>query len=367
MVRLSDLVRGRPPAPPDPPAPPGPPAPAAAPPPPPRGLRSPDPPPADTEPPAAPPSGPTGEAEAGPRGPRGDSADVIFDELQRFLEKMGELVVSADAFPWAELIDRVERVVESLAESSELFWIASKPVPSPGVAYLAQHQARVAVLAAQIGAGLGEEPERLVELGIAGCLIDLGLWSVPPTVLGLEPRALAEHPQYRAHPRAAAELIQRWGPPPATVVEASLVEAVLQHHEREQGQGFPGGRPGSAIHPGAKILGLVDTYAGLTLPPPPRAGLRPHEAVRDIIRSRNELFPASVIKALLGEVSVFPLDTQVRLNTGEVGTVIAVNRDHPLRPRVEIVDGKGGRPAARIVDLAELPFLYVTGPVSEPR
>ena len=59
--------------------------------------------------------------------------------------------------------------------------------------------------------------------------------------------------------------------------------------------------------------------------------------------------------------------TIVRLNTGEVGSVVAVNRNHPLRPRVEIVDGKTGPLAApKIVDLSEAPFLYITGPVTEP-
>jgi hypothetical protein len=47
--------------------------------------------------------------------------------------------------------------------------------------------------------------------------------------------------------------------------------------------------------------------------------------------------------------------------------VVAVNRNHPLRPRVEIVaDGKGQRLAApKTTDLSEAPFLYITGPVAE--
>ena len=73
-----------------------------------------------------------------------------------------------------------------------------------------------------------------------------------------------------------------------------------------------------------------------------------------------------LVKALLNDITVFPPGTIVRLNTGEIGAVIAVNRNHPLRPRVEIVDGKTGPLATpKIVDLSEAPFLYVTGPVSE--
>jgi HD-GYP domain-containing protein (c-di-GMP phosphodiesterase class II) len=142
---------------------------------------------------------------------------------------------------------------------------------------------------------------------------------------------------------------------------------VLEHHEREQGQGFPQGLTGAAIDPDAKILGLADLYAGLTVPATACPRLRPHEAVREIVKSRHEAFPTAMVKALLSEISVFPPGTVVRLNTEEIGRVVAVNRHHPLRPRVEILaDSKGHRlPAPKTVDLSEAPFLYITGPVTE--
>jgi hypothetical protein len=89
--------------------------------------------------------------------------------------------------------------------------------------------------------------------------------------------------------------------------------------------------------------------------------------VREIVKSRNEAFPSPLIKALLSEISVFPPGTVVRLNTDEIGRVVGVNRDHPLRPRVEIMaDARGQRlPALKSVDLAESPFIYITGPVGE--
>ena len=122
-----------------------------------------------------------------------------------------------------------------------------------------------------------------------------------------------------------------------------------------------------SINLDAKILGLADLYAGLTVPATARPRLRPHEAVREIVKSRHEGFPTTLVKALLSEISVFPPGTVVRLNTEEIGRVVAVNRHHPLRPRVEIMaDSKGHRlPAPKTVDLSEAPFLYITGPVTE--
>src|SRR5205807_5067062 len=88
----------------------------------------------------------------------------------------------------------------------------------------------------------------------------------------------------------------------------------------------------------------TDLYAGLTVPATARPRLRPHEAVREIVKSRHEAFPTALVKALLSEISVFPPGTVVRLNTEEIGRVVAVNRNHPLRPRVEVMaDSKGHR------------------------
>jgi HD-GYP domain-containing protein (c-di-GMP phosphodiesterase class II) len=334
MVRMSDLIRGAAVAPPAPPPPPaaetGRPAPAAS------GAAS---------------------AEQARR------AEALFDELQRFIAGLRPLVDGAGPFPWAALRVLIERVIDSLQEAGDLFWVASRPTIPADIDYLGFHQARVAVLSIRLGANLGYDRPRLVELGMAACLIDVGLWRLPGVLEHLDALSAEQHGRYRAHPDFSADLVRKWSPP-----SDNLVPAVLHHHEREQGQGFPRGLEGPAIHGDAKILGLVDTYTGLTAPPSRRPGLRPHEAVREIVRSKAESFPVGHIKALLGEISVFPPGTLVRLNTGEVGRVIAVNRNHPLRPRVEVYEARGQAPATpKILDLSEAPFLYITGPVSEGR
>jgi hypothetical protein len=293
-----------------------------------------------------------------------ENPEALFGELLQFMAGVRDLVrAGSGAFPWAHLERLIVRAGASLERSGELFWVANNPAAPPSIDYLAFHQARVAVLSMRIGADVGYDRRRLALLGIAGCLIDVGLWQLPESVLlRLDALTAEEQAQYRSHPRLSAEVVRRWSPP-----SDGIVEAVLQHHEREHEQGFPQGLAGTVIHPDAKILGVVDTYTGLTVPPSSRPRLRPHEAVREIVKSKHDSFASPLVKALLSEISVFPPGTLVRLNTGEVGRVVAVNRNHPLRPRIEVVaDGKGQRlHTPKTLDLSEAPFLYVTGPVAE--
>jgi hypothetical protein len=286
----------------------------------------------------------------------------ILDDMQVVLTDVREHVRTGGAPSWTELEDVVERVVLSLTESAELFWLANAPTAPSGLDDLVLHQTRVAILAARIGLDLSYDRVRAAALGMAGALIDVSLWEAPEGLrFRLETLSPEERAIYRAHPTRSAERLGQWGAP------ESLVETVRQHHEREHGQGFPRQLGGAAIGQDAKIIGLVDAYVGRATPSARRPGLRPHEAVREIVRSKHESFPAALVKILLSEISVFPPGTLVSLNTGETGQVVAVNRNHPLRPRVEVVaDSKGNRPASpKTIDLSETPFLYITGPVSE--
>jgi len=359
MVRMSDLARGLTRVPPaaSPARPSAPPAPVTAPPPPPSPTPAPSVPPRSPAPaPAARPAAPPVERDA--------NAEPLLAELRRFLDGVREGINGTAPLGWRELGRLVTRVLDSLERSGELVWVANRSTLPAGVDYIAHHQACVAVMAVRVGLSVGLPRAQLLELGMAGCLIDIGLWQMPRALLQrFDSLADDEMDLYRAHPRVSAETIMRWSPPTST-----LAEMVMEHHEREQGQGFPQGLSAEAIHPQAKILGLVDTYTGLIVPPTQQPGLRPHEAIREIVRAKHESFPPALIKALLNEISVFPPGTLVRLNTGEVGLVTGVNRNHPLRPRIEVVDSRGQQvPSAKVIDLSEAPFLYITGPVEPGR
>jgi HD-GYP domain-containing protein (c-di-GMP phosphodiesterase class II) len=276
----------------------------------------------------------------------------LFAELLAFVGRLPGLAREGREFPWGWLQRLLERVIRSLEGSPDLFWLANNP-PMAGAEYLAAHLTSVGILSMQIGRGLGYDRERLLDLGMAAFVFDIGVASLP---------AGADSAAYQTHAQLSAEIVRRWAPP-----RTGVVDAVLQHHERENGRGFPQRLAAGAIHPNAKVIGLMDTYTALIFPRPPAPRSQPYQAVRQIVSSKHEDFATPIIKALLAEISVFPPRTVVKLNTGEVGRVIAVNRDHPLRPKVEVLaDSKGNPlPTPKILDLSEAPFIYVTGPVQE--
>lgn len=274
----------------------------------------------------------------------------LFDALHALLARACALPAGGD-FPWGPLEQLLARTIDVLETSSSLVWAAHAQA-APGADPLAFHHARAAVLAVRLGQITGQAGGDLLQLGLAACLFDTGLAAPTERVLR-DGEASEDDTAYRQHPQRSVDTVRGWRPP-----AAGILTAILQHHEREQGQGYPRGLRGDTVHPHAKIIGLVDTYLRLMGP------REPHRAICQIVRRRHETFPAPLVKALVDEVSVFPPGTVIRLNTGEVGTVVAVSRNHPLRPKVELTTDARGRPVPpRVVDLREAPFLCITGPV----
>ena len=82
---------------------------------------------------------------------------------------------------------------------------------------------------------------------------------------------------------------------------------------------------------------VVDIYEALTHRRAHRNQLMPYLAMRIIIDSTGNLFEPGLVKTLVEELSIYPLGSLVRLNTNEVGRVVASNKGFPIRPQVEIL------------------------------
>ena len=222
-----------------------------------------------------------------------------------------------------------------------------------------RHMVNTAIFAVKIGQGVGAREEELPWLALAGSLHDIGMVIVPARILN-KPSALTDEERdlVRMHPEKGFRLLQGLGPE-----YEWLANAVLQHHEREDGSGYPRGLKGEEIHEFAKTIGLADTYEALTHPRPYRPQPRyPLEVTKEIINTERQRFPGQLLKGFIRGLSTFPAGSWVRLNTGETAQVVGTNPEFPLRPVVEIfADAKGGKyDKSRRVDLSANTLLYIT-------
>ncbi|HXF92281.1 MAG TPA: HD domain-containing phosphohydrolase [Nitrospiraceae bacterium] len=229
---------------------------------------------------------------------------------------------------------------------------------------LATNPVHVAILAVKIGIGLEYDAVALERLALAGLLHDVGMFALPE-MLVMKPAALTadERARIQTHPQLGHELLSRLGPS-----YGWLAGLIRQEHERWGGQGYPDRLQGVQIHDHAQLIGLADVLDAMISPRPYRRRIAPHYAVRRLLVNEKQTFPHHLLKALVGQLSVYPLGTTVRLNTGEVGTVIQVTPRHPLRPvlRIEQTGESDGATSGRILDLGKTTLVHIAEVLDPP-
>ncbi|MBK8266851.1 MAG: HD-GYP domain-containing protein [Planctomycetes bacterium] len=214
--------------------------------------------------------------------------------------------------------------------------------------YLFQHSVNVSALSMNIATQLGLRREKIMEIGLAGLLADVGMLRVPEAIR-FAPRPLTneELEEVRRHPLYTIEYLEKI---PGLPREIKCV--AVQSHERLDKTGYPRHSGSSLIHAYAKIVGIADVYAAMTCPRPYRQAMCPHDAVKRILFDCGAgKYDACFVRALIDGVSVFPIGSYVELDSGEFAAVIRANTTRHTRPMVKILD-KRGKASGEIIDLS---------------
>jgi putative nucleotidyltransferase with HDIG domain len=157
----------------------------------------------------------------------------------------------------------------------------------------AGHSQRVARYAALIAHELGLDPPEVRELKLAAILHDIGNVAVPEAVLRKTgPLSDEEWGILRSHCEVGARLVESTG-----LEQVRL--AILHHHERVDGSGYPQGLRGAAIPLGARIVAVADAFEAMTKDRPHRAAMPKAAAEQELIDCCDTQFDRRVVDAFL--------------------------------------------------------------------
>ena len=283
-----------------------------------------------------------------------------YERAIQTLDEAAVAVQGHQGIPLQSLESLASDVVASLNETDELVVEAlSGPPGSP----LLTNLLNVAILGTRVGIGLGYYGEELHRLALAGLVHDIGLFAVPAGLLSKSGRLTSEERTLiEQHPDRGFEIILACDPSLHW-----LAQLTRQAHERWNGQGYPHRLKGRQIQEMAQICGLVDVFDALVSERPYRHRLFPHEAIKELLVAERATFPREILKALVEQLSVYPLRTTVRLTTGDVGVVVKINSRYPLRPVVQVSGQEPGEEVQpRELDLSLTPLIAVVETLQPP-
>lgn len=201
----------------------------------------------------------------------------------------------------------VEEMTDVAVQGQEMLLRTTiEGVGAMGEVTLEAHAYATGSVCAAIAARLGWARERVRAAGLAGLLSDCGLGLLAWDVRGpnrpltdVEQNALRRHTAYSA---AMLEMLR-----PGSVEESIPEEvqlAAYQHHEREDGSGYPARVKGEQIHDLARVTAVADVFVGLVSARADRPAMTPTSALAEVARQANSGVLAIVPARALAEVMV---------------------------------------------------------------
>ncbi|OHD76962.1 MAG: phosphohydrolase [Spirochaetes bacterium RIFOXYC1_FULL_54_7] len=259
---------------------------------------------------------------------------VFYDQFLKYVETVFSRYVTKNEILIKELSDRVKTLCDVILENRRyILRIVSRATPSSN--YLVNHSVRSTVLAVVLGGQLKLPPHRLIELGVAALVHEIGMVRLPPQ-LYMAGRQLTdtERKSITAHPILGYNILKDKQFP------LSICLAALEHHERMNGTGYPRALGGDKISLYARVIAVACSYDAVTSSRPYREAREGYAGMVDILKNDGKQYDDLVIKALVYSLSLYPIGSYVLLTNAKIGQVIDVNTDNPRYPVVLILGSR---------------------------
>lgn len=213
--------------------------------------------------------------------------------------------------------------------------------------YTYNHSLQVGMLSYYIASWLGYPKEEAYLVGKAGYLIDIGKSKLPQEILTKPGKLTTEEFEIvKHHAQYGHDIILN------STGDSISAQVALEHHERDDGSGYPKGLTDEQIHPYAKITAVADVYTAMTSN---RVYQSKHEFLT-VLRELNALsfgkLSPKPTQALINHLLPNFIGKKVLLTSGEIGSIIMTNQTDFFRPLVQT--------DSRFVDLSKEREMSIT-------
>ncbi|MDR2518250.1 MAG: HD-GYP domain-containing protein [Spirochaetaceae bacterium] len=206
--------------------------------------------------------------------------------------------------------------------------------------YQASHAVKSMILSLMMGFTLKLAEDKMVELGVAALLHEIGMMKLPQrlylTKWNLTPD---ERKTILTHPILGYKLLKSFDFP------SNICLCALEHHERENSGGYPQKLPAHKISLYSKIIAVACSYEALTSNRPYKKAKDKHAGIMDMLKNEGKQYDDTILRALVSSLSVYPIGLYVLLSNGKKAQVMDVDPENPRFPVVKILgmatkDGK---------------------------
>jgi HD-GYP domain-containing protein (c-di-GMP phosphodiesterase class II) len=259
------------------------------------------------------------------------SAENFCFEWKAYVDELFSAVFRQEPVSFNRVAEWVKESLDRIREDQRYLLRVLKTMNRAHEDYLVSHTVKSTIIAIIIGFYVKLPPHRLIELGVAALFHEVGMIKLPVKV-HLNSRSLspAEQKMIYTHPALGYHTLKAYGFPLAVSI------AALEHHERENGSGYPRRLTSGKISLYSKIIAVACSYDAIS-------SYRPHRETRDeytgmleLLKNEGKQYDDTIIRALVYSLSIYPIGLYVLLSSGRKGQVVDVNPENPRFPIVQI-------------------------------
>lgn len=222
-----------------------------------------------------------------------------------------------------------DELIKAINNKSELFSFLSNLESFDDYTY--SHCINVSLVSYTLGQWLGYDSEELQNISVAGLLHDIGKSQVDINLLNkkgtLTPEEFEEVKNHAVH---GFRIVEKQNIP------YNVKMAILMHHEKIDGSGYPMGAKGDQINEYAKIIAISDIYDAMTSERPYRQKYCVFSVIEAFERDYFGKLDTKFLMTFLNNIAYCYLDNWVELSTGEEGKIKFINTNKPSKPIVQV-------------------------------
>ncbi|PRO64333.1 HD-GYP domain-containing protein [Alkalicoccus urumqiensis] len=215
--------------------------------------------------------------------------------------------------------------------------------------YIFHHAVAVSIYSSLLGRKMGMENADIIQLGLAGLLADCGMARISFDIYKKKDSLNREqYEEVKKHPVFSYRMLEEV---PGFNKKALL--GVLQHHEREDGSGYPLHVTSQKLHPFAKIIGIADVFHAMSAERRYRKKQSPYRVLELLQTDEFGKLDDTCVRDFLELLLDLSPGSVVRLSNGLSARVVESGGAHPTRPVLELQTGER-------MDLRTQPNIFIT-------
>lgn len=196
------------------------------------------------------------------------------------------------------------------------------------------HTLNVAVLAGAIGIENGFSRKDIELLVVGGMLHDMGKLYIAPEILNKNGRLTdKEYEIMKSHTTEGYRRLQE-----NKGLDPKIAKIAFQHHENNDGSGYPKGLRGDQILFESRIIHVVDVYEAMTARRCYKDPMLPGDVMEFVMGRYATMFDPGAMDLFLKTIPAYKRGDLVRLSDGSRCRVLESNKLNSLRPIVINLD-----------------------------